>query len=70
MNAEEMAAALRHLVADTVLKLDQDLDRQYLLEDLMVRLGDLAALRSGLQGPEPVFPLIPDAVERLARERT
>lgn len=62
----EVGTYLRLLVADTQLKLEQDEHSGDLLQDLLVRLEDL----TGVRGPEPMFPLIPDAVERLAELRS
>lgn len=72
---EGIAETIRHLVADTVVKLNvEDRDRGYLLEDLMGRLVHLARGLDGLEcigGPwaAPAYPLRhPDEVVEMLED--
>jgi hypothetical protein len=62
----ELADQLRHLVADAELKMEEELDRQYILEDLLGRLGSMAddmdgrvSLASTISAEFPAYPLTP-----------
>jgi hypothetical protein len=68
-----IALALCNLVADTTLKLEDDRSSGDLLQDLLLRLEDLARELDSLpgsRGPEPRYPIIPDAARRLAELRS
>jgi hypothetical protein len=62
-----IADKIRHLVADTSIKMeDGDLDRQYIQEDLLTRLLELAGTLDGrrsneeaLEGARPAYDLAP-----------